>query len=305
MLTLGAFGLAAAIFHLIAHGVAKALLFLGAGSVMHALNDQTDMRKMGGLARAMPLTAAAFAIAAASLAGIAPLSGFFSKDEALIAILDHRHPAFIALTLAGVALSALYTARIVCLTFLGAPRSAEAAHAHESPPLMTAPLLLLAVPTVTLGAIAIGWGSAYKGFAHFLAGHGAFHIIPWLTAASLLLAIGGIALAWRIYGTRPYAEQPHHAIARRFPRIHRILLNKCYIDHLYQWTIDRIALTFSRFIALFDRAIVNDRAVDRPAIAIWLTGRWLRLTQTGQMQNYGIAIAAGAIALTLIWWLAL
>ena len=305
MLTLGAFGLAAAIFHLIAHGVAKALLFLGAGSVMHALNDQTDMRKMGGLARAMPLTAAAFAIAAASLAGIAPLSGFFSKDEALIAILDHRHPAFIALTLAGVALSALYTARIVCLTFLGAPRSPEAAHAHESPPLMTAPLLLLAVPTIALGAIAIGWGSAYKGFAHFLAGHGAFHIIPWLTAASLLLALGGIALAWRIYAIRPYADQPHHAIARRYPRIHRILLNKCYIDHIYQWTIDRIALAFSRFIALFDRAIVNDRAVDRPALAVWLTGRWLRLTQTGQMQNYGIAIAAGAIALTLIWWLAL
>ncbi len=305
MLTLGAFGLAAAIFHLIAHGVAKALLFLGAGSVMHALNDQTDMRKMGGLARAMPLTAAAFAIAAASLAGIAPLSGFFSKDEALIAILDRRHPAFIALTLAGVALSALYTARIVCLTFLGAPRSPEAAHAHESPPLMTAPLLILAVPTITLGAIAIGWNAHYQGFAHFLAGHGAFHIIPWLTALSLLLALGGIALAWRIYAIRPYAEQPHHAIARRIPRAHRFLLNKCYVDDLYQWTIDRIALTFSRFIAIFDRAIINDRAVDRPALAIWLTGRWLRLTQTGQMQNYGIAIAAGAIALTLIWWLAL
>ena len=305
MLTLGASGLAAAIFHLIAHAVSKALLFLAAGSVMHGLNDQTDMRRMGGLARAMPLTAAAFAIAAASLAGIAPLSGFFSKDEALIAILEHRHPAFTALTLAGVALSALYTARIVWLTFLGQPRSPEASHAHESPPLMTAPLLILAFLSLTLGALAIGWNSAYQGFAHFLTAHGAFHIIPWLTALSLLLAISGIALAWRIYGIGEYPSQPHHAIARRFPRIHRFLLNKCYLDHLCQWTIDRIALTLSRLIALFDRAIINDRAVDGPALAVWLTGRLLRLTQTGQMQNYGMAMAAGAIALALIWWLAL
>lgn len=305
MLTLGAFGLAAAVLHLIAHAVSKAMLFLAAGSVMHALNDQTDLRRMGGLARKMPLTAAAFAIGAASLAGIAPLSGFFSKDEALIAILERLHPAFTALALAGVALSALYTARIVWLAFLGEPRSADAARAHESPPLMTAPLLTLAFLSLTLGAIAIGWHADYQGFAHFLTGRGAFHIIPWLTAASLLLALAGTALGWHIYGRRTYPSQPHHALARRFAPIHRILLNKCYIDHLCQWTIDRIALAFSRFIALFDRAIINDRAVDGPALTAMLAARILRLTQTGQMSNYGMAIAAGAAALILIWWLAL
>lgn len=305
MLTLGAFGLAAAILHLIAHAISKALLFLAAGSIMHSLNDQTDLRQMGGLARKMPLTATAFAIAAASLAGIAPLSGFFSKDEALIAILEHRHPAFTALTLAGVTLSALYTTRIVCLAFLGAPRSPDAAHAHESPPLMTAPLLLLAILAAALGAIAIGWHSQYQGFAHFLTGHGAFHIIPWLTAASLLLALAGIALGWHIYARRPYPAQHHHALTRRLAPIHRFLLNKCYIDHLCQWTIDRIALTFSRLIAIFDRAIINDRAVDGPALAAMIAARILRLTQTGQMSNYGMAMAAGAAALILIWWLAL
>ena len=306
MLSLGAFGLAAAIFHLVAHGVSKAMLFLGAGSVMHGMHEETDMRKMGGLRRTMPLTAITFVIGAASLAGIAPLSGFFSKDEILVAVMDHRNAAFLALTLAGVALSALYMARMVWLTFLGSPHSHDSEHAHESPALMTAPLLLLAIFSLTLGAVAIDWGNAYHGFAYWMTeGHEKFHIVPWLTIASLVLAVGGVAVGWHIYGRREYAEQPHHAIAQRFPAIHRILLNKYYMDDLYQWIIDRIALAFSRFIALFDRTVVNDRAVDGSALAVRLTGWWLRLTQTGRLQNYGAAMAAGAIALVLVWWLAL
>ena len=246
MLSLGAFGLAAAIFHLVAHGVSKAMLFLGAGSVMHGMHEETDMRKMGGLRRTMPLTAITFVIGAASLAGIAPLSGFFSKDEILVAVMDHRNAAFLALTLAGVALSALYMARMVWLTFLGSPHSHDSEHAHESPALMTAPLLLLAIFSLTLGAVAIDWGNAYHGFAYWMTeGYEKFHIVPWLTIASLVLAIGGVAVGWYIYGRREYAEQPHHAIAQRFPAIHRILLNKYYMDDLYQWIIDR-----SRFIAL-------------------------------------------------------
>ena len=310
MLSLGAFGLAAALFHLVAHGVSKAMLFLGAGSVMHGLREETDMRRMGGLRRAMPLTALTFLIGALSLAGIAPLSGFFSKDEILVAIAEHRSPAFIALTLAGVALSALYMARMVWLTFFGSPRSTDAEHAHESPALMTVPLLLLAVFAVTLGIVAIDWSAfsaaSYNGFAYWLtAGHEKFHIVIWLTVVSLALALGGIEVGWRIYGGREYAEQPHHAIASRFPTVHRILLNKYYMDDMYQWIIDRVALAFGRFVALFDRAVVNDRAVDGPALAVRLVGWWLRLTQTGRLQNYGAAMAAGAVVLTLAWWVLL
>ena len=305
MLSLGAFGLAAAIFHLVAHGVSKAMLFLGAGSVMHGMHEEPDMRKMGGLRRTMPLTAITFVIGAASLAGIAPLTGFFSKDEILVAVMDNRNAAFLALTLAGVALSALYMARIVWLTFLGSPHSHDSEHAHESPALMTAPLLLLAIFSLTLGAVAIDWGSAYHGFAYWLTEHEKFHIVPWLTIASLVLAVGGVAVGWHIYGRRAYDTQPHHAIVSRFPAIHRILLNKYYMDDLYQWMIDRIALAFSRFIALFDRAVVNDRAVDGSALAVRLTGWWLRLTQTGRLQNYGAAMAAGTIVLVLVWWVLL
>ena len=306
MLSLGAFGLAAAIFHLVAHGVSKAMLFLGAGSVMHGMREETDMRLMGGLRRTMPLTAITFVIGAAALAGIAPLSGFFSKDEVLVAVLEHRNPAFLALTLAGVVLSALYMARMVWLTFLRSPRSTDAEHAHESPALMTVPLLLLAVFALTLGAVAIDWGVAYHGFAYWMTeGHEKFHIVPWLTIASLALALGGIAVGWHVYGRREYAEQTHHAIASRFPAIHRILLNKYYMDALYQWIIDRIALAFSRFIALFDRAIVNDYGVDGAGLSMKLAGWWLRLTQTGRLYNYGAAMAAGAVVLVLAWWVLL
>ena len=306
MLSLGAFGLAAAIFHLVAHGVSKAMLFLGAGSVMHGMREETDMRLMGGLRRAMPLTALTFVIGAAALAGVAPLSGFFSKDEVLVAVLEHRNPAFIVLTLAGVILSALYMARMVWLTFFGSPRSAEAEHAHESPALMKVPLLLLAIFALTLGVVAIDWSAAYHGFAYWMTeGHEKFHIVPWLTVASLALALGGIAVGWHVYGGREYAAQPHHAIASRFPALHRILLNKYYMDDLYQWIIDRIALAFSRFIALFDRAVVNDVGVDGAALSVRLSGWWLRLTQTGRLYNYGAAMAAGAVVLVLAWWVLL
>ena len=306
MLSLGAFGLAAAMFHLVAHGVSKAMLFLGAGSVMHGMHEETDMRRMGGLRRAMPLTALTFIIGAAALAGVAPLSGFFSKDEILVAVAEHRNPAFLILTLAGVVLSALYMARMVWLTFLGSARSTDAEHAHESPALMTMPLLLLAVFALTLGVVAVDWGNSYHGIAYWMTeGHEKFHIVPWLTVVSLVLAVGGIAVGWHVYGRREYAAQPHHAIASRFPTIHRVLLNKYYMDDLYQWAIDRIALAFSRFVALFDRAVVNDRAVDGGALAVRLTGWWLRLTQTGRLYNYGAAMGAGAVAVALAWWVLL
>ena len=171
---------------------------------------------------------------------------------------------------------------------------------------MTVPLVMLVVFALTLGAVAIDWGASYHGFAYWMTeGHEKFHIVPWLTVVSLALALGGIAVGWHIYGRRRYTEQAHHAIASRFPAIHRILLNKYYVDELYQWVIDRIALAFSRFIALFDRAVVNDYGVDGAGLSMRLTGWWLRLTQTGRLYNYGAAMGAGAVVLVLAWWVLL
>ena len=301
MLSLGAFGLAAAIFHLVAHGVSKALLFLGAGSVMHAMDDETDVWRMGGLRRAMPITTATFVIGAASLAGIIPLSGFFSKDEILLAVLGGLNPVFIVLTLAGVVLSALYMARVVFIVFFG-DRSTEAGNAHESPWLMTVPLVLLAFFAATVGFIAIDWTEAYGGFADYLAGEGRFHLNPGLTVISLVLAFGGVLLGFLAYSRSTIS---HQRLAERFSPVYRLLVNKYYLDDVIQWAVDRLVLTFSRFVAYFDRRFVNDIGVNGPAFGVQKSGIWMRLVQTGQMHNYGMAMASGVVVLVLIWWFVL
>ena len=247
MLSLGAFGLAAAIFHLIVHGVAKALLFLGAGSVMHGLNEETDIWKMGGLRRRMPITALTFVIGAAALAGIAPLSGFFSKDEVLLAVLENRNPVFIAIALAAVVLSALYMARVVFVVFFGKLR-AENERAHDSSAAMTVPLLLLAFLALGVGLLAFDWPGDYQGFGEFLAGEGKFHLEPWLTALSLALAVGGVAIGWLVYVR---AGVSHRSAAERFPAVYRILVNKYYVDEVYQWTVNRVVLVLGNFVGDF------------------------------------------------------
>ena len=166
--------------------------FWARGSVMHSLDDETDIWKMGGLRHRMPVTAITFVIGAASLAGIVPLSGFFSKDEALLAVLDHRNPVFIILALAAVVLSALYMVRVTLVVFFGSLKS-ENESAHESPLLMTVPLMLLAFFALTVGFIAFSWTDAYGGFSDFLVGEGKFHINVWLTVVSLLLAVAGLS----------------------------------------------------------------------------------------------------------------
>ena len=299
MLSLGALGAAAALFHLVAHGLSKALLFLGAGSVMHGLNGETDIRRMGGLRRRMPLTAITFVIGAASLAGVVPLAGFFSKDEVLLAVLDNRNPAFIAFALAGVVLSALYMARVTLVVFFGEPKP-ETESAHESPRTMTVPLMLLAFSAATTGFIAFNWTDSYGGFGDFLTGEGEFHIEPWLTATALLLAFAGLIVGWLYYGS---GRLSHRAAAERFPLVHRILVNGYYFDRLYQWTVDRVVLTFSRSVALFDRIVINDTGVDGSAITVMLSALRVRYVQTGKMYNYGAAMALGTFGLALIWWI--
>ncbi len=306
MLSLGAFGVAAALFHLVAHGVSKALLFLGAGSVMHGMpqksdgTDETEIWKMGGLRRRMPITAVTFVIGAAALAGIAPLSGFFSKDEVLLSVLDNRNPVFIVLTLAAVVLSALYMARLTFVVFYGRLRP-ENERVHESPPVMAIPLVLLAALAASVGFLAFNWTAAYQGFSGFIEG-GSFHIRPWLTGVSLALAVAGVGIGWLAYSRGTIS---HAAVAQRFAWVHRVLVNKYYIDDIIQWVIDRVVLAFGRFVALFDRIVVNDTAVDGLAWTVMLSALRLRYAQTGRMYNYGMAMALGVLALALIWWIVL
>ena len=298
MLSLGAAAVGAAMFHLVVHGLSKALLFLGAGSITHG-TGKTGIWDMGGLRRRMPVTAVTFLIGAASLAGIVPLSGFFSKDEVLLAVLDNRSPVFLALALAGVALSALYIARVAFVVFFGKPSEASR-DAHESPWLMTGPLVILAIGATFAGVLAFELGDSYGGFGDFVAGEGGFHVEWWLTGVALALAAAGVFAAWLTYGRDTIS---HSRVAERYPAAHRLLSGKYYVDEAYQWIIDRVVLAFSRFVALFDRIVVNDTGVDGSAMTVILSALRMRHLQSGRMYNYGMAMALGVIGLTLVWWL--
>ena len=301
MLALGSGGVGVALFHLVAHGVSKAMLFLGAGSVMHAMDEETDIRKMGGLLTRMPITGWTFILGAASLAGVIPLAGFFTKDEVLLHVLEHLPPIYIVLALAGVALSALYMARVTFVAFLGQPK-ADHSGVHESPASMTVPLLLLAPFAVLVGLLAFGLWEGYHGFAAFIEGKGEFHLVLWLSLASVLLAGAGILVGWMTYVRGSLSDTD---ISVRFALIHRMLVNKYCVDEAYQWVIDKVALALARFVAVFDRAVVNDVGVDGPADMVKLSGLRMRFVQTGRIYNYGMAMAAGVVVLALIWWVVL
>ena len=300
MLALGAGGLTAAIFHLVAHGVAKALLFLGAGSIMHAMKDETDIRKMGGLLQKMPITSVTFIIGALALAGIPPLSGFFSKDEILVAVNDGLNPIFLILLLVTSVVSALYMARAVRLVFFG-QQTAESRHAHESPIEMAAPLVVFAAITLVLGFTALDLSDSFGGFGAFVYDHAPhpFEFNPLLAIGGIVLAAGGFLAGWWLYAGPPETVE---SLRTRFAGIHRVLEHKLYIDEGYQWVVDNVALRSARFIALFDRRAINDGAVNGSGNAVYQTGLRLRYHVTGKLYNYGAGMVLGAVVVVILLW---
>ncbi len=295
MLALGAGGFTAAIFHMLAHAFAKAMLFLSAGSVSHAI-DKLDIREMGGLASRMPATAFCFTVGALALGGLPPLSGFFSKDEILLAVQGGLNPIFLVLALAAAFLSALYMARALFAVFFGRLKAANAG-AHESPLLMLAPMLVMALLTLFLGALAFWLGD-------FLYSHGPepFHFNPALAAISLIIAAAGFAVGWLAYVRG--SIQPGRIIDR-FPGVHRIVARAYYMDEAYQWVIDRAVLAFSRLVALFDRRVINDIGVNGTGQSVVQSGRSLRAHVTGKVYNYAMGMSLGVLGLALLWWLAM
>ena len=304
MLALGVGALGAAMLHLVAHGLAKALLFLGAGSVNHATH-RTGIWELGGVFKKMPVTGITFLIGAASLAGIPPLVGFWSKDEVLVAVSDGRGPIFLALALAGALLSALYMARVAFVVFFGKPRGYG--DAHESPRLITVPLALLAIGSVAACILVFDWPGSYDGFGAFLLADQEFlhhvekfHIVPWLAGLSALLAIGGVVVGWLVY-TR--GSVSHELLAQKLAPVHMAMVRKYYIDDAYQWFVDRVVLAFGSAVAAFDRIVVNDTGVDGPAHMVRFSAFRARLVQTGRLYNYGLAMALGILVLAILWWM--
>jgi NADH-quinone oxidoreductase subunit L len=291
---------AAGIFHLVTHAFFKALLFLGAGSVIHGLGGEQDMRRMGGLAPRMVTTSITMTIGALGLSGFPGLSGFFSKDEILAAAFHHQKLMWLLL-LAGAFMTAFYTFRLIILTFVGGPRMSKevAHHIHESPPVMTAPLVVLAVLTVVAGWAVGVPSSEGTRFARFLTpvlpaepgAHGGVAGIA-LLVLSVLVVFAGIALAWYRYGARPVRAE---RLGQTRTPLQRFLVNAWYVDALYDRAIVRPLLAACAFLArVFDLGVI-DGIVNGIGRAVVGLASGLRRLQTGYVVNYALTMLAGAV----------
>ena len=351
----GAF--AAAAFHLMTHAFFKALLFLGSGSVIHAMNEEQDMRRMGGLRQHLPVTFVTMCIGAVAIAGIPPLSGFFSKDEILYRTFLHSKLLW-GIGVVTAAMTAFYMFRLINMTFFGRYRGPEpdaaghgpgdgdaAGHAHawhgphESPRLMTGPLVVLAVGAVFAGFLgvpaALGGNNMIEHFLEpsFTAGAaahaGEVHHISHtaelgLMALSVLIAVGGILFACRNYVWRPDEAD---RLAARLAGTHRLLTNKYYVDELYDATVVQGTMSGAQNFWRFDGAVVDgavngtgwftrassvvSHVLDKYVVdgLVNLVG-WIcregsygfRRVQTGLIQNYAFATLVGVFAF-VTWFL--
>jgi len=301
MLGLGTGGVAIGIFHLFNHAFFKALLFLGAGSVNHATGT-FDMRQMGGLRKVMPWTYATFLIASLSIAGIWPLSGFWSKDEILISSLASQ-PILFVLAMITVFMTAFYMFRVVFLTFGGEYRGGSPeAHGkpHESSSVMVAPMVVLAILAVVSGLWNVtGQFGAFMGHGevHSFA-QGFFgiltHPLPWM---SLILAGLGILLAYAMYSAKWLSPE---RIVSRFSSLHTLFSRKYWFDEVYENIIVGMVLIKGLFagLQLFDTHAV-DGAVNGVANTTIAGGRAIRRAQTGQLQLYGLFMGIGVLAISL------
>jgi NADH-quinone oxidoreductase subunit L len=311
---LGASAYSVAIFHLMTHAFFKALLFLGAGSVIIAMHHEQDMRKMGGLKKYMPITYWCVVIGSLALSGIPPFAGFFSKDMIIDAVRDCQLPgagfAYFAVV-CGVFVTAFYTFRLLFMTFHGKPRMDHhtESHLHESPWTVTVPLVMLSIPSVYAGWAYIGpllygnyFGSAiHVSESHDVIGHLRGEISPGtivvqnLTHLPFLLALCGIFSAWVLYILKP--EWPAK-IANRFRAIYIVLDNKYYFDEFNDWFFAGGARRIGNFLwRLGDVKIIDGFFVNGAAKVVGGISRLIRELQSGYVYHYAFAMIFGLFAL--------
>jgi NADH-quinone oxidoreductase subunit L len=320
IMALGLGGFSAGTFHLMTHAFFKALLFLGAGSVIHAVHTN-DIQEMGGLSTKMKTTTITFVIASLSIAGIFPLSGFWSKDEIILTAL--HHPVFLVVSLLVAFMTAFYMFRLCFLTFFGAARDQERFHhAHESPKSMTGPLVFLAVLSVCAGWVGIPWLThGYSSVVYHIEPHHAPANIP-LMIISTVVALSGIGLAYLMYYRGAISPE---AMAARFRPIYTLLYNKYYIDELYDAVIVQPTYSLARFLWRFDANVIDGLVNLQATVTLWLSAvkLWidtyivdglvnglgyvtgaassvLRLIQTGRLAHYLLAILFGLLVIGLL-----
>jgi NADH-quinone oxidoreductase subunit L len=310
---LGAYS--AALFHVMTHAFFKALLFLGSGSVIHAMGGEQDMTKMGGLKKYLPQTYRTFLIGALAISGIPILSGFFSKDEILHAAAADGHWLLWAVGLITAGLTAFYMFRAVYLTFGGSFRGTheQEHHLHESPPSMTVPLWILAVGSVVAGWVGLpkvvsevnrfhDWLEPVIAHPAGLIGAlGAEHEMStgaeWgLILIAVAVAVTGILFSRSVYGG-DQGTAKGRTWAERFPFVHNLLVHKYYVDEAYDTLIVRPLHAFSRFLWKVVDTFVIDGAVNAGAFLTELTGDVGRFTTTGNVRNYALYFFLGVILL--------
>jgi NADH-quinone oxidoreductase subunit L len=313
---LGASAYAAGLFHLMTHAFFKALLFLGAGSVIIGMHHDQDIRNMGGVRKYMPITHWTFLIGTLALIGFPGFAGFFSKD----AIIDAVHHSQIFgsdyahwMLVAGVFVTALYSFRLYFIVFHGeGPRDAHAAeHLRESPKVVTVPLMLLAIPSVAIGYLAIKpmlFGNFFDGVISVAAIHdtlGEIHfesaghfLVEGFTGIPLYLAAAGALVAWYVYMRRPIIATD---LATRFDWLYAILDRKYGFDAFNQWVFAGGARLLGKVLwQAGDRVIIDGVAVNGSAQSVGWLASVMRYLQTGYLYHYAFAIIIGLLGL-LSW----
>jgi len=303
----------ASVFHLITHAFFKALLFLGAGAVIHAMSDEQDIRKMGGIWKQIPATYLLMWVGSLALAGVYPFAGYYSKD----AIVEATYAAHSAVgnyaffcAIAAAFLTAFYSWRLLILTFHGRPRADHHVmdHVHESPLVMLVPLFLLAVGALISGAALKGWfiGDQWTGFwagsivnapsNHII--EGMHHVPGWVVAAPSVVGLAGIALAYMLYMAAPGIPAQ---LAATFRPVYLFLLNKWYFDELYNAIFVKPAMGLARlFWQVGDATIIDGMPNGAAAIAAGTSRQAVKL-QTGSLAIYAFSMLIGVVVLVSVF----
>ncbi len=290
MLALGVGSLTSSFFHLMTHAFFKAMLFLSAGAVMHAMAEEADIFKMGGLRKKMPVTFAAMTIGVLAISGIPPFAGFFSKDEILAAAAQVSTPLYILAVITAF-MTAFYMSRLLFVTFMGKPASQEAYdHAHEVGWPMRVPLIVLAVLSVISGL----WAHL-AGFGEWVRYGAPVHEgIDWAIAgSSTVLAIIAIGLAWKIYVAKSWSAD---AIATKWGVLYKLSYHKFYIDEIYAALIKIFVDGIAKVLYWIDIHIV-DGIVNALGGLVRAVGEILSPLQNGQAQRYAGVFLCGVIIL--------
>jgi NADH-quinone oxidoreductase subunit L len=299
VMAVGLGGPEAALYHLTTHAAFKALLFLGAGAVIHSLHHEQDIWRMGGLRSRMPITYWTFLAGTLSLSGVPPFSGFFSKDEVLATAAHHSIALFIMALLVAV-LTTFYMFRLFFVAFRGAPRSEAADHAHEAPGIMTWPLIILSIPTLLAGL----WGIDHFLEAHFYPGAVAHHG-SWAMALfapfghsplAAMLGLGAVFVGFTL-ACSLYSGATRDPLPLKLSLLSRALRRRLYFDEIYQGLINLTHENFARLSNWIDRWLIGGLAIRGLHGGVEIFGRILRLVQTGNLQTYAFLFLLGVAGL--------